>query len=1462
MMLKHKLMMLPVLLVLSFAGYAQTYPGLADFSNATYRNYVRSYVPQQPTSTSTDVILNSPTVQSTINTAYLDGLGRPLQEVAKTACGGILADMVQVHVYDAAGREAYHYLPYAADEGLGQGNRGKLKTQPLTQLSAAFNAIYPGEPPYSQNDFDNSPLNRVVNTYAPGNSWVGSGRAANSDYGSNDANTVGWYTIGPNKTDLPVFNNFYNGGELMRQTVTDEDGNITETYTNKTGQVVCKRSQLQHLSVNIPEQWAQTYYVYDDMNHLRYVISPEAINQSIIANGDYNWPVSQQLADGLCYRYWYDGRGRMTEKQLPGKQVEYMVYDNRNRLVLHQDGNERASYYTWDFITYDDLDRPVMTGEYLAPNAATQADLASWLADGNGPNNNDPGYLMYYISGIAGQSAYPTDFPGQLPNFTSSLMLNDGWAHTLNYYDDYTRSAVFTASYSYTSAYNAFLTGMQPYAALPALSNHTRGLLTCKVVSGILSPQPPYDDRQVLVTVNYYDDKARLIQQQADNLKVGGGDIITNQYDFAGTLVSSVTFHQNPYAISPDPAYPDLHKTELIVKKYTKNYVNGLITKTEQNINNTGWRTISSLAYDNLNRVKNKDFSAANNSYTYNIRGWLTGINPAYVNKQQVTQTPDAVMFCEQLAYDDGGLYNGNIASMQWRNSGISATTRRYDYTYDPLNRLVDAQFKELLNTGAWLWQLGDNDFTATNISYDYNGNLQTMNQRGPGLSGPVDMDNLVYHYFPNSNQPKGVYEAQGAQPVTMAPDFKDDPANSDDDYQYDPNGNLTIDKNKSITRVAYNYQNKPVDIGSSANGWIDYVYDGAGNKLRKIVSDYAAGTITTTDYLGNFVYENNKLQLMLHEEGRCRPQATATTAGTAAFDYDFFLKDHLGNVRTVINSQASSGGSYSSTSLTGVAMSKEYRTGMEIASANTDALVWTHLDDVRDAKPGSTNPQDMKAAQLDGTNPNRMTGPSIMLRVMPGDRFELSSNTYYDAVGNDQMLDGGDMLAALASTLAGGSTHTGISVAEVPENVDVIHGCLGNGELPNLLDNLMAQNYDESKPASYLGYLVFDEHMQLLPDQSGMLQMGGAGGQWNTLATNGQVTIGQPGYVTIFTSTRVRSTTYFDNVDVTFYKGSVLEENHYYPFGLTLTSSTNNNTEKNTKKYNGIELDRDLGIETYEAYYRNLDPQTGHWWQVDPESEGMEAWSPYASNYDNPISYSDHLGDAPEDGVGETIVNFLVFTGGNSAAIIDNATGLQTKQIFQPSNPSSSVANAWNAGVATGNAVSFVAGAAGTTGGGPTAEASAAALPETGGLSAIPMVVGAVGQVLGPVLLVNSVRNMSSGAGTVSSSGSSGSSSGGGTTKNANKLEPDKDAVGDHTTLKRDKDGNVYKYQEWKANDKNPSGFDAGKRYDGGKADGTPGAPHINKATKQPIPTPHVQSKDIPGGARAANPNEIPRKH
>jgi Domain of unknown function (DUF6443) len=159
-----------------------SYPDIANYNNTDNRNFIRTFTPHKATDDPNELTIDNNTSLSEIQTTYYDGLGRPLQEIIQGSWSDAYRDLVQLHTYDQIGREAYQYLPFSSSD---PNNHSKLKASPLSNLSSQYNALYPGEQPYSKTEFDNSPLNRVNTTMAPGHSWVGSSRGVENSYATN-----------------------------------------------------------------------------------------------------------------------------------------------------------------------------------------------------------------------------------------------------------------------------------------------------------------------------------------------------------------------------------------------------------------------------------------------------------------------------------------------------------------------------------------------------------------------------------------------------------------------------------------------------------------------------------------------------------------------------------------------------------------------------------------------------------------------------------------------------------------------------------------------------------------------------------------------------------------------------------------------------------------------------------------------------------------------------------------------------------------------------------------------------------------------------------------------------------------------------------------------------------------------------------------------------------------------------
>ena len=176
---------------------------------------------------------------------------------------------------------------------------------------------------------------------------------------------------------------------------------------------------------------------------------------------------------------------------------------------------------------------------------------------------------------------------------------------------------------------------------------------------------------------------------------------------------------------------------------------------------------------------------------------------------------------------------------------------------------------------------------------YDKNGNIKSLQRYGQTSSSAYGLiGNLTYTL--TGNRLNRVDDAVTVSAYNNGFEFKNG-ASAANEYAYDANGNLTKDSNKGITLIQYNVLNLPGSITFSDGSSITYTYAADGTKLRTVHKIGSA--TTTTDYCGHVIYENNTAKLLLTGEGYVSLNDNK---------HHYYLKDHQGNNRVVINQSGS----------------------------------------------------------------------------------------------------------------------------------------------------------------------------------------------------------------------------------------------------------------------------------------------------------------------------------------------------------------------------------------------------------------------------------------------------------------------------------------------------------------------------------------------------------------------------
>ena len=686
---------------------------------------------------------------------YFDGLGRPFQPVLKKVTASN-SNRVTLQEYDVAGRAVNSWLPIVS--------AAEYVAPAAVKSSAPSNYGYDSRP-YGQPVYEASPLNRTVKEYGPGAAWHG-GHSVNTDYLANStANAqLNCINYGVSSAGALTSNGSYASGQLSVVKTSDEDLNVSYTFTDKMGHVVLSRQMK-------GSETHDTYYVYDDKSNLCFVLQP----------------MYQSLAnlDLYAFQYKYDGRNRCIWKKLPGAGYMEMVYDNADRLVFSQDGNQRAlTSGNWTYYKYDGLNR--LTEQGTCTNKVTTS----------GTNV----LVQHFYDSYA---------------FRSQAGFNNS-----NFPDD--------------------------------ASGNGKGALTASVATVLGSSNKIY-------TAYYYDIKGRVVKTVQSN-PLGGYDVAATVYTFTNKPATVTHTHT---------ASGKTTRTE--VYTYSYDHADRLL-KVEHTLGGTKI-TLADYAYDNLGRLQSKSLhgSATNKlTYAYNVRGWLTGISGS--------------KFTQNLYYNTGtAKYNGSISSMTWK-AGNESTIRGYKFTYDGFSRLMNATYGETagINTNT-------NRFSENVTAYDKNGNIKTLQRYGQTAASSYGLiDNLTFTL--GGNQLSRVDDAAAASAYNGGFEFKDGVKQANE-YTYDSNGNLTKDLNKGISTITYNVLNLPNMVTFSDGSTIAYTYGADGTKLKTVHK--TGSTTTTTDYCGNVVYENGVQKLLLTEEG----YVTLSDG-----KYHYYLKDHQGNNRVVIN--------------------------------------------------------------------------------------------------------------------------------------------------------------------------------------------------------------------------------------------------------------------------------------------------------------------------------------------------------------------------------------------------------------------------------------------------------------------------------------------------------------------------------------------------------------------------------
>jgi hypothetical protein len=529
-------------------------PPLTGTGAAGPMNYVRTYTPRVAI-TSEGRLSQAPVDSVQVSTTYFDGLGRPVQTVTRQESPG-KRDVIQPIAYDVFGRQVKDYLPYTGEPtatGDYQPDALLEQYQFYTQPTPFNTSLPKTDYPYSEKAFEASPLNRVLHQAAPGESWqLKSGHAlAFAERTNNSADSIWIWRVADGTGTALAAADLYQSGQLWVNQVTDEHGARSLDFKDKEGRVVLKQAE------QGGGKFISTYYVYDDLGQLRYVLPPQAV-ALLRAN---TWIVNDAALD-YAFRYQYDHRKRLIIKKVPGVGEVHYVYDKLDRVVLSQDANQRINSQ-WVFTKYDVFGRPLLTGLYTNP--VPEADRLYLQAQLEAQT-------IHYESPAADSAVhFYTNHTFPVLDAASSQVL------TVSFYDGYDFNQDGSPDANFDSLSHSF--NERPFYRV-------KGQLTA-------SKTRVLGTDTWLWSISFYDDDYRVLQTQTNN-HLGGKDVLTNRYDFTGKVLETKLVHQKP------------GKADVpIAQAFAYDHA-GRLLETRQSMGQEATEVVASQTYNELSQLQSK----------------------------------------------------------------------------------------------------------------------------------------------------------------------------------------------------------------------------------------------------------------------------------------------------------------------------------------------------------------------------------------------------------------------------------------------------------------------------------------------------------------------------------------------------------------------------------------------------------------------------------------------------------------------------------------------------------------------------------------------------------------------------------------------------------------------------------------------------------------------------------------